>query len=196
MDDLEGRPVKRSSPSHKTPKECKEERRKILRMSIQKLRHMEDCGYFLTRSVLINNTLKKLQKEICEEIQFRDCIYGYDYDVLNKSFVAPPDSDFEDLFFPSDDSDKMITDPLTEMLVNGGGKDQTDSPRADPIKGVSDCALLESNSLCVDHETLGDVDTMSASNSFGEWHMVSDIFSDIFTDMDFLNNMIHALDET
>lgn len=200
VDDLEGRPVKRISPFHNTPKERKDERRKILKMSIQKLRQMEDPEYFLTRSVLINNTLKKLQEEIREEKQYqgyKNCIYklrpSYGYDVLNNSYLASPESDFEDPFSLPDDSDKMITDQLTQRLVNEGREDQTDSPRADPVEGVSDCVLLESNPFCVDqNETLSDVDTLSESSS--EENSCSE--RQICSDMDVLNNLIHALEET
>jgi hypothetical protein len=200
LDDPEGRPVKRISPFHNTPKERKEERRRILKMSVQKLRQMEDPEYFLTRSVLINNTLRKLQDEIREEKQYqgyKNCIYkvrpSYGYDVLNNSYLASPDSEFEDPFSFPDDSDKMITDQLTQRLVNEGREDQTDCPRVDPQEGVPDCVLLESNPFCVDDEvTLRDVDTLSANSSEPNSCRERQICSD----MDVLNNLIHALEET
>lgn len=45
----------------------KEERKRILKMSVKKLRSIEDPEAFLSRSVLINNTLKRLQTEVREE---------------------------------------------------------------------------------------------------------------------------------
>ena len=45
----------------------KEERKRILKLSVKKLRAIEDPEAFLTRSVLINNTLKRLQTEVREE---------------------------------------------------------------------------------------------------------------------------------
>ncbi|XP_003748588.2 uncharacterized protein LOC100905019 [Galendromus occidentalis] len=45
----------------------KDERRKVLKISISKLRLIDDPEVFLRRSVLVNNTLKKLQKEIRDE---------------------------------------------------------------------------------------------------------------------------------
>uniref|UniRef100_A0A1B6C7A8 SERTA domain-containing protein n=1 Tax=Clastoptera arizonana TaxID=38151 RepID=A0A1B6C7A8_9HEMI len=45
----------------------KEERRKVLKISINKLKKIEDPESSLRRSVLINNTMKKLQKETREE---------------------------------------------------------------------------------------------------------------------------------
>lgn len=58
---------KRISPFLNTPKQRKEERKRILKMTVCKLKQIEDPEYFLRRSVLINNTLKKVQKEIRDE---------------------------------------------------------------------------------------------------------------------------------
>lgn len=45
----------------------KEERRKVLKISVNKLRKIEDPEASLCRSVLINNTMKRLQREAKEE---------------------------------------------------------------------------------------------------------------------------------
>ena len=45
----------------------KEERKKVLKMSVRKLKQIEDPETFLCRSVLINNTMKRIQTEIREE---------------------------------------------------------------------------------------------------------------------------------
>lgn len=45
----------------------KEERRKVLKISMNKLKKIEDPEAWLCRSVLINNTLKRLQQEAKEE---------------------------------------------------------------------------------------------------------------------------------
>ena len=45
----------------------KEERKKVLKMSVRKLKQIEDPETFLCRSVLINNTMKRIQSEIREE---------------------------------------------------------------------------------------------------------------------------------
>lgn len=45
----------------------KEERRKVLKISINKLKKIDDPESWLCRSVLINNTMKKLQKEARDE---------------------------------------------------------------------------------------------------------------------------------
>lgn len=47
----------------------KEERRKVLKISVNKLKKIEDPESSLRRSVLINNTMKRLQRETREEKQ-------------------------------------------------------------------------------------------------------------------------------
>lgn len=55
-------------PSMISPKyRQKEERRKVLKISINKLKKIEDPEASLCRSVLINNTMKRLQKEARDE---------------------------------------------------------------------------------------------------------------------------------
>ncbi|KAL5008530.1 hypothetical protein ScPMuIL_014111 [Solemya velum] len=125
-------PPKRISPFLNTPKERKEERRKVLKISIQKLKQVEDPEHFLRRSVLINNTLKKVQKEMREEKKRHRYSRGfsrgysiyrlrpsYDYDVLNNSYLSSSNA-YYDMFedpFGSGENDK-ITDDMTEMLEN------------------------------------------------------------------------------
>lgn len=45
----------------------KEERKKVLKMSVRKLKAIEDPEMFLCRSVLINNTMKRIQNDVREE---------------------------------------------------------------------------------------------------------------------------------
>ncbi|XP_014665583.1 PREDICTED: putative uncharacterized protein DDB_G0271606 isoform X2 [Priapulus caudatus] len=47
----------------------REERKQVLKMSIGKLRQIDDPEVFLRRSVLIHNTMQKLQREVKEEKQ-------------------------------------------------------------------------------------------------------------------------------
>ena len=126
-DFVERIPSKRISPFLNTPKEKKEERRRVLKISVQKLRSMEDPEHFLRRSVLINNTLKKVQKEIREEKKsyqgYKSCIYRlkpvYDYDVLNNNYSSGGYGNyFDDPFAVPDDNEK-VTDEITESLCNG-----------------------------------------------------------------------------
>ena len=46
---------------------AKEERKRILKVSVRKLKDIDDPEVFLRRSVLVNNTMKRLQTEIREE---------------------------------------------------------------------------------------------------------------------------------
>lgn len=55
----------------------KEERRKVLKISINKLKKIEDPESSLRRSVLINNTMKRLQKEAREEKMQKQQTVGF-----------------------------------------------------------------------------------------------------------------------
>lgn len=64
----------------------KEERRKVLKISINKLKKIEDPEASLCRSVLINNTMKRLQKEARDEkVQKQQLNYPRCYD--NDNFL-------------------------------------------------------------------------------------------------------------
>jgi len=58
---------KRYSPFHNTPKQRREERRKLIRVSAAKIRDIDDPELFLRRSVLVNNTYRRLREEMFEE---------------------------------------------------------------------------------------------------------------------------------
>ncbi|CAH1790636.1 unnamed protein product [Owenia fusiformis] len=60
---------KRPSILNNTPKQRREEKRKILKMSVHKLRNIDDPETVLHKAVLINNTMKRMQREIREEKQ-------------------------------------------------------------------------------------------------------------------------------
>jgi len=62
----------------------KEERRKVLKISIGKFKRIEDHESSLRRSVLINNTMKRLQREAREEKLQRQGIYQ-----INNAFSGP-----------------------------------------------------------------------------------------------------------
>lgn len=55
----------------------KEERRKVLKISVNKLKKIEDPESSLRRSVLINNTVKRLQKEAREEKSQKQQMHSY-----------------------------------------------------------------------------------------------------------------------
>ncbi|XP_025103939.1 uncharacterized protein LOC112570005 isoform X2 [Pomacea canaliculata] len=114
----------RISPFHNTPKQRKEERRRILKLSIHKMRAVEDPEHFLRRSVLINNTMKRLQRELREEklrggprraaaacySLYRHRGPALHYDVLNNSYLL------HDEAFAVSEHDR-ITDDMTDALV-------------------------------------------------------------------------------
>ena len=57
-------PPKRVSPFLNTPTERNEERKKILKISVQKSKEIDNAEQFLRRTVLINNTMKTIKAEI------------------------------------------------------------------------------------------------------------------------------------
>lgn len=67
VDDEACIPVKRITPFLNTPKEKKEERKKVLKITVRKLKSVDDPERFLRRTVTMNNTLKKIQREMKEE---------------------------------------------------------------------------------------------------------------------------------
>lgn len=75
----------------------KEERRKVLKISINKLKKIEDPESSLRRSVLINNTMRKLQRESREEKQlaamkqqtYRSCFTSELFKEEDENIVDP-----------------------------------------------------------------------------------------------------------
>ncbi|KAF6205162.1 hypothetical protein GE061_019329 [Apolygus lucorum] len=69
---------------------AKEERRKVLKISINKLKKIEDPESSLRRSVLINNTMKRLQREAREEkMQKQQSVGCFASDFLKDDMVEP-----------------------------------------------------------------------------------------------------------
>merc|ERR1719414_1681718 len=60
------------SPFLNTPKQRRDERRKVLKMAATKLRAIDDPEHFLRRSVLLNNQYKRLRDDMLDEKK-----YGY-----------------------------------------------------------------------------------------------------------------------
>ncbi|BES93872.1 SERTA motif [Nesidiocoris tenuis] len=70
---------------------AKEERRKVLKISINKLKKIEDPESSLRRSVLINNTMKRLQKEAREEkLQKQQSVGCFASDFLKDADIVEP----------------------------------------------------------------------------------------------------------
>ncbi|XP_046381333.2 SERTA domain-containing protein 4-like [Haliotis rufescens] len=121
-------PSKRISPFLNTPKQRKDERRKVLRISIQKLRQMEDPEHFLRRSVLINNTVRRMQSEIREEKRttsvskgypFYKRKNGYDYEVVNNSYLSSAAFCEEHIQVADGNMGDEVTDALVQSLETG-----------------------------------------------------------------------------
>ncbi|XP_006817196.1 uncharacterized protein LOC102807732 [Saccoglossus kowalevskii] len=99
------------------------DRMHILRISIEKLNQTEDPEIFLRRSVLINNVVKRIHNELRDErhihygLPRKRIHYCHHYDnrlmgtPVSSYFYMEPDID-------SDCSAAMITDDMTERLVN------------------------------------------------------------------------------
>ncbi|KAK9511794.1 hypothetical protein O3M35_000387 [Rhynocoris fuscipes] len=99
----------------------KEERRKVLKISINKLKKIEDPESSLRRSVLINNTMKRLQKEAREEKLQKQQSVGFRYfasDFLKDDLVEPLRS----------------SDQLADITNLPGKKEENDTARRDSRK--------------------------------------------------------------
>ena len=133
-------PKKRVSPFLNTPKQRRDDRRKILRLSMQKLKAIDDPEVFLCRSVLINNTVRRLNREMKEEKRYGYGICGHavkvvrqdskpttpsfnpakrrngcEYDVMNNNDVIDP-SYTSGVAEETEKADK-ITDDMSDALV-------------------------------------------------------------------------------
>ncbi|KAK7103787.1 uncharacterized protein [Littorina saxatilis] len=166
----------RISPFLNTPKQRKEERRKILKLSIHKMRAVEDPEHFLRRSVLINNTMKRLQRELREEklrnSPRRGCYGLYrrasalHYDVLNNSYLL------HDEPFTVGESDR-ITDDMTDALVTRLEATTTTSPFVVPTPSPAPCPVDEPDTSSADFPSVSssseEVSTSSMTScSLGE----------------------------
>lgn len=90
-------PKRRLSPFLNTPKQRKDDRRQVMRVSAAKLRAIDNPEAFLRRSVLINNQFKKLRKEVINEKQngYKSCGYKYairDFDPVSVNRCPPPEA--------------------------------------------------------------------------------------------------------
>lgn len=104
----------------------KEERRKVLKISCSKLKKIDDPEVSLCRSVLINNTMKRLQLEVREEklqkqkLNYPTCIDTSDNFLNIKSeFIKNELKSYDDIPMvevPTDDYDKMQRDEISESV--------------------------------------------------------------------------------
>lgn len=140
----------------------KEERRKVLKISINKLRKIEDPESSLRRSVLINNTMKRLQREAREEKlqkQYPNRCYN-----TNQNQDTPPAvssttplpsreankenaSPFPVEKTPQQDakpvSRLVVCDESIEELVDAVEESSTPTSRKRPFDEVEDCDVQD-----------------------------------------------------
>jgi hypothetical protein len=127
----------------------KEERRKVLKISVNKLKKIEDPESSLRRSVLINNTMKRLQKEAREEKLQKQQLQSYPARCYASSALASSpfsikDDSLEDTSSVSSicstrtslDEIPSVTSPaihdLPSSLTTDGDKENT-SPFTSPL---------------------------------------------------------------
>lgn len=147
-------PLKRVSPFLNTPKERKDERKKILKISIKKLRQLSDPEFFLRRTVLVNNTTKRLQLELREEKR-RNKRRKY-----RNGFGVPNSNCLSDMYLFEDPFlSEKITDDMTDTLIKNVLCDKTNDISED--SNVSEDSNKVSNAMehqsseqqCVDSRT-------------------------------------------
>ncbi|XP_045178171.2 uncharacterized protein LOC123538267 [Mercenaria mercenaria] len=114
-------PPKRVSPFLNTPKERKDERKKILKISVKKIKQLDNPETYLRRTVLVNNTMKRLQTELRQQKRRtkkftssnRTPFRGYDLtnnDCMSDTYL------FDDPFLSG--IHEKITDDMTDTLIN------------------------------------------------------------------------------
>lgn len=145
-------PTKRISPFLNTPKQRKDDRKKILKISIRKIKELNDPEIFLRRTVLVNNTMKRLQSELREEkVKTK----------RRKSFNlygVPQNNCFSDLYLCDDPFlsgvNEEITDDMTDTLINNVFHDKSSDDKKEIVSETSDrdCNDMDisENRNCVD----------------------------------------------
>ncbi|XP_045178212.2 uncharacterized protein LOC123538303 [Mercenaria mercenaria] len=121
-------PSKRVSPFLNTPKERKDERKKILKMSIKKLKQLDDPEVFLRRTVLVNNITKRLQKELRQD-KLRNKIYATNKRKYFSGYFVPTNNCMSDTYLFDDPFlsgiHQKITDDMTDTLIKNVFLDKT-----------------------------------------------------------------------
>ncbi|XP_063229294.1 uncharacterized protein LOC134534729 [Bacillus rossius redtenbacheri] len=137
----------------------KEERRKVLKISINKLKKIEDMESSLRRSVLINNTIKRLQREAKEEKLQKQQLHAYPrcftpYNKAARHDGVPSDADKENTSQnasraadPRADSLLLLPGELDLSLSRGCDEEAALSPPAAPkkrpVEEVEDCDVQD-----------------------------------------------------
>ncbi|XP_045178259.2 uncharacterized protein LOC123538318 [Mercenaria mercenaria] len=154
-------PSKRVSPFLNTPKERKDERKKILKMSIKKLKQLDDPEAFLRRTVLVNNITKRLQKELRQE-KLRNKKYATKKRKSFSGYDVPTNNCMSDAYLFDDPFlsgiHEKITDDMTDTLIKNVFHDKTNDQTeesdemSDTISGKMEDTVMGEQS-CVDSRT-------------------------------------------
>lgn len=127
----------------------KEERRKVLKISINKLKKIEDPESSLRRSVLINNTMKRLQREAREEkMQKQQSISSSYRSCFASDFLKDDENTVDPISVPAVRS--------TEQLV-----DITNLPEVSTVKTTKNSGVGGGSSSSVMEDCLGCDETMA-----------------------------------
>ena len=167
-------PKKRISPFSNTPMERKDLKKQILKMSIQKMKGINNAELCLRKSVLVNNTMKRLHAELKQEKRSVSSIkrpvyytcgmrQGNAFEVLNNNCSS--ETFLVDDPFLRGNEDK-ITDDMTDTLV-----DNLENRLGVNITSISDVKeshntnidTLE-NRLGVNTTSIADVNELSCSS--------------------------------
>ena len=147
------RPPKRVSPFLNTPKQRRDEKRKLLRTSINKLREIENAEVCLHRAVLLHNTVRKLQKQLRDE-KMQPSPYGPYPD--GRSYLSANAhlfvdhfvyADMEQIVDNSDLLDRMIGSLQTEAAETKITKTENLAvvPKPVDLSGKDACVYVDEN---------------------------------------------------
>lgn len=163
-------PSKRVSPFLNTPKERKDERKKILKISIKKLKQLSDPEFFLRRTVLVNNTTKRLQSELKEEKRRnKRRKYMNGYGVPNSNCLS-------DMYLYDDPFlcgvHEKITDDMTDTLIKNVLCDKTnensdDSERVEESDNVPRAMDHSPEPQCIDSRTFQPLSAIDENSNHG-----------------------------
>eukprot|EP00918_Siedleckia_nematoides_P047700 GHVU01104464.1.p1 GENE.GHVU01104464.1~~GHVU01104464.1.p1 ORF type:complete len:430 (-),score=26.68 GHVU01104464.1:1588-2877(-) len=131
------RQAKRISPFHNTPKQRRDEKRRLLKLSLHKLHLIPDPERYLRRSVLINNTARRIQEELNKEKKGCECYNGADstlrdyvhfrrrlaladceWETLNNSYLTPGANLYDEAWSSPCDADDKLIDDTSDALIN------------------------------------------------------------------------------
>lgn len=180
-------PTKRISPFLNTPKQRRDERRKLFRISLNKLREIDDSEAFLCRSVLISNFARRMQKELKDEKLMR-YPQSHESNVTSQPWqratlvapryqpTPPPHPTFlDDTFMLTEKITDDMSDSLIQTLDALGGnmtsqdevtsmvtsEQQSVTSQTDLCSGGSNSGLVDSCGMTEkDRQILGEMDAV------------------------------------